>query len=88
MISSIIEVDIFHAVVEWVLVFNRILYTLTQALQSSGVDMSQATVSVQIDVGRRAKTGLTPSTSSSKVCLYSLHFLAKQFFFRILNDFS
>ncbi|KAI4346743.1 hypothetical protein L6164_007614 [Bauhinia variegata] len=40
-----------------------ILNTLTQALQSLGVDMSQASVSVQIDVGRRANTA---STSSSK----------------------
>ncbi|XP_061344265.1 transcription factor BIM2-like [Gastrolobium bilobum] len=38
-----------------------ILDTLTQALQSSGVDLSRTSVSVQIDVGRRANTGLTPS---------------------------
>ncbi|RDX66615.1 Transcription factor BIM2 [Mucuna pruriens] len=43
-----------------------ILDTLTQALQSSGVDMSQTSVSVQIDVGRRANTGLIPSAYSSK----------------------
>ncbi|KAK7273273.1 hypothetical protein RIF29_14322 [Crotalaria pallida] len=42
-----------------------ILDTLTQALQSSGVDLSQTTLSVQIDV-RRAKTGSTPSASSLK----------------------
>ncbi|KAI4352362.1 hypothetical protein L6164_006623 [Bauhinia variegata] len=40
-----------------------ILNTLTQVLRSSGVDMSQASVSVQIDVGRRANAA---STSSSK----------------------
>nr|AFK40942.1 unknown [Lotus japonicus] len=45
---------------------QRILDTLTQALQCSGVDLSQASVSVQIDVGRRSNSGLTPSTYSSK----------------------
>ncbi|TKY65022.1 Transcription factor BIM2 [Spatholobus suberectus] len=43
-----------------------ILDTFTQALQSSGIDMSQTSVSVQIDVGRRANTGLIPSAYSSK----------------------
>ncbi|KAK7340714.1 hypothetical protein VNO77_21424 [Canavalia gladiata] len=43
-----------------------ILDTLTQALQSSGVDMSQTSLSVQIDVGRRTNAGLTPSAYSSK----------------------
>lgn len=43
-----------------------ILDTLTQVLQSSGVDMSQASVSVQIDVGRRANTELIPTAYSSK----------------------
>ncbi|KAF7822360.1 transcription factor BIM2 [Senna tora] len=41
-----------------------ILNTFTQALRSSGVDLSQANVSVVIDVGRRS----IASTSSSKVC--------------------
>ncbi|WJX75391.1 hypothetical protein P8452_58928 [Trifolium repens] len=45
---------------------QRILGTLTQALQSSGVDLTQASVSVDIDVGRRANTGLTPCQYSSK----------------------
>lgn len=35
-------------------VLNRLLNTLTQALQSSGVDLSQASISVQIDLGKRA----------------------------------
>ncbi|CAJ1835516.1 unnamed protein product [Sphenostylis stenocarpa] len=43
-----------------------ILDTLTQTLQCSGVDMSQTNLSVQIDVGRRANTGLIPSAYSSK----------------------
>lgn len=33
---------------------QRLLKTLTQALQSSGVDLSQASVAVQIDLGKRA----------------------------------
>ncbi|KAF7134919.1 hypothetical protein RHSIM_Rhsim08G0077900 [Rhododendron simsii] len=36
-----------------------LLNTLTQALQSSGVDLSQASISVQLDVGKRANTGQT-----------------------------
>jgi len=49
--------------------FNRILDSLTQALHSSGVDMSQTNVSVQIDVGRQENAGLIPSASTSKVRL-------------------
>ncbi|KAL8130295.1 hypothetical protein V2J09_019450 [Rumex salicifolius] len=33
-----------------------LLDTLTQALKSSGVDLSQATISVQVDLGKRAST--------------------------------
>ncbi|KAH9739714.1 transcription factor BIM3 [Citrus sinensis] len=44
-----------------------ILNALTQALRSSGVDLSQASVSVQIDVGKRANDGSTAMASSSKV---------------------
>ncbi|XVF81782.1 hypothetical protein PTKIN_Ptkin15bG0183900 [Pterospermum kingtungense] len=43
-----------------------VLNSLTQALQSSGVDMSQANISVQIDVGKRIATGVTSMASSSK----------------------
>lgn len=39
-----------------------LLNTLTQALQSSGVDLSQASISVQIDLGKRAHS----STFASK----------------------
>lgn len=46
---------------------NRLLNNLTQALQSAGVDLSQATISVQIDLGKRANTGPTPGISISKV---------------------
>ncbi|XP_027352302.1 transcription factor BIM2 [Abrus precatorius] len=43
-----------------------ILDNLTQALQSSGVDMSQTSVSVQFDVGRRTNTELTPTAYGAK----------------------
>jgi len=33
---------------------NRLLHTLTHALQSSGVDLSQASISVQIELGKQA----------------------------------
>lgn len=45
----------------------RLLNTLTQALQSSGVDLSQASISVQIDLGKRANCKLTVPTSLLKV---------------------
>jgi len=39
------------------------LDTLTQALQNSGLDLSQANISVQIDLGRRGGTsGATTNT--------------------------
>ncbi|OVA16896.1 Myc-type [Macleaya cordata] len=40
-----------------------LLNNLTQALQSSGVDLSQASISVQIDLGKRAISRLTASTA-------------------------
>ncbi|KAF8399220.1 hypothetical protein HHK36_015085 [Tetracentron sinense] len=43
-----------------------LLNTLTQALQASGVDLSQASLSVQIDLGKRANSKLTTTTSSAK----------------------
>jgi len=43
-----------------------LLSNLTQALQSAGVDLSQATISVQIDLGKRANTGPTPGISLPK----------------------
>ncbi|BBH00175.1 BES1-interacting Myc-like protein 2 [Prunus dulcis] len=48
-----------------------VLNNLTQALQSSGVDLSQASISVQINVGSRVDSGLTSMASSSKVGLES-----------------
>ncbi|KAL6995008.1 hypothetical protein U1Q18_005142 [Sarracenia purpurea var. burkii] len=43
-----------------------LLNTITQALQSSGVDLSQASISVQIDIGKRSTSRLTASTSTFK----------------------
>ncbi|KAJ8536342.1 hypothetical protein K7X08_034743 [Anisodus acutangulus] len=43
-----------------------LLNTLTQALQNSGVDLSQANVSVQIDLGKRAKGRVNSSASTIK----------------------
>lgn len=43
-----------------------LLNTLTRALQSSGVDLSQANISVQLDVGKRANTALTATLFSEK----------------------
>ncbi|KAL5201314.1 hypothetical protein ABZP36_035668 [Zizania latifolia] len=47
--------------------YNRILGTLTHALESSGVDLSQASLSVQINLGKRAvKRPGTDGSSCSK----------------------
>lgn len=37
--------------------------TLTHALQSTGLDLSQASISVQIDLGKRANRGVTSGIS-------------------------
>ncbi|KAJ7943288.1 Transcription factor BIM2 [Quillaja saponaria] len=42
-----------------------LLNSLTQALQSAGLDLSQASISVQIDLGKRADKGVTSGTSKS-----------------------
>ncbi|XP_059303764.1 transcription factor BIM1 isoform X1 [Lycium ferocissimum] len=43
-----------------------LLNTLTQALQTSGVDLSQANISVQIDLGKRANGRVNSSASTIK----------------------
>ncbi|PSR89096.1 Transcription factor like [Actinidia chinensis var. chinensis] len=43
-----------------------LLNTLTQALQSSGIDLSQASISVQIDLGKQTNSKTTVSTSAVK----------------------
>ncbi|CAK9155969.1 unnamed protein product [Ilex paraguariensis] len=40
--------------------------TLSHALQSSGVDLSQTSISVQLDIGKQTNTGLTATTFSKK----------------------
>ncbi|KAK4263651.1 hypothetical protein QN277_029038 [Acacia crassicarpa] len=42
-----------------------LLHNLTQALQSAGLDLSQASISVQINLGKRANKGLGCGTSAS-----------------------
>ncbi|KAL3617830.1 hypothetical protein CASFOL_038151 [Castilleja foliolosa] len=44
---------------------QRLLNTLTQALQTSGVDLTQASISVQIDLGKRANSVPRASTHPS-----------------------
>ncbi|XP_055826173.1 transcription factor BIM1 isoform X2 [Solanum dulcamara] len=44
-----------------------LLNTLTQALHSSGVDLTQANISVQIDLGKRANGRVNSSASTIKV---------------------
>ncbi|RWW33614.1 hypothetical protein GW17_00001663, partial [Ensete ventricosum] len=44
---------------------RRFLTTITQALQSSGVDLSQASISVQINLGRRANRRSVATTTMS-----------------------
>ncbi|XP_041007761.1 transcription factor BIM2-like isoform X2 [Juglans microcarpa x Juglans regia] len=46
---------------------QEILNSLTQELQSSGVDLSQANISVQINVGKSANIALNAVASNSKV---------------------
>ncbi|KAL1317698.1 hypothetical protein HN51_069908 [Arachis hypogaea] len=43
-----------------------LLNNLTQALQSAGLDLSQASISVQINLGKRANNGPSCGTSSPK----------------------
>ncbi|KAM0958480.1 hypothetical protein ACFX13_024173 [Malus domestica] len=45
---------------------HGVLNNLTQALQSAGLDLSLASISVQMDVVNRADSGLTSVASSSK----------------------
>ncbi|CAN6550385.1 unnamed protein product [Malus baccata var. baccata] len=43
-----------------------LLNSLSQVLQTAGVDLSQASISVQIDLGNRASRGLSSGTPASK----------------------
>ncbi|XP_023526394.1 transcription factor BIM2-like isoform X2 [Cucurbita pepo subsp. pepo] len=48
---------------------HGLLSTLTQALQASGVDLSQTNISVKVDVGRRANRSLSLSEDDKKQSL-------------------
>jgi hypothetical protein len=65
------------------LVLARLLNTLTQALQSAGVDLSQANVAVQIDLGKRADRGSISGTSIAKVYKSGHWFLLESWLSRI-----
>lgn len=49
---------------------NRLLSSLTQALEDAGIDLSHAKLSVQIDLGKRANQGLTRDESPSNKVLF------------------
>ena len=40
----------------WILVLSRLLKKLSQALETSGVDLSQANISVELDLGKGSST--------------------------------
>jgi len=44
---------------------NRLLTTLNLALQNSGIDLSQASISVQINLGKRAIKRSAPGSNST-----------------------
>ncbi|KAK9707120.1 hypothetical protein RND81_07G173500 [Saponaria officinalis] len=44
---------------------HGLLMTLTQALQSSGVDLTEANISIRIDLGKRANPSLLPGLSTN-----------------------
>jgi hypothetical protein len=68
--------------------YNSLLTTLNLALQNSGIDLSEASVSVQINLGKRAiKRFNNPgSNSTSKVLLviYLEHIYIFGFIFKTL----
>ena len=50
---------------------NRLLTTLNLALQNSGIDLSQASISVQINLGKRATKRSAPGSNSTSKVQYS-----------------
>jgi len=50
---------------------NRLLTTLNLALQNSGIDLSQASISVQINLGKRAIKRSAPGSNSTSKVQYS-----------------
>lgn len=55
---------------ERLLYLDRLLDTLTHALQSSGVDLSQASISVQIELGKQANIRPTVPMSMGGAKVY------------------
>lgn len=53
---------------KWYLVSSRLLNSLTQALENAGLDLLQANISVQINLGKRSDRKLMSGTSIEKVC--------------------
>ncbi|XP_058183765.1 transcription factor BIM2-like isoform X2 [Rhododendron vialii] len=54
-----------------------LLNNLTQALQCAGVDLSQSTISVQIDLGKRANRRLTSGAVVSNTKVKTFHFIPR-----------
>lgn len=52
---------------------NRLLKSLSHALQSSGVDLSQTSISVQINLGKRAGKRSAAGVSSNSKVKYPNH---------------
>ena len=50
---------------------NRLLTTFNLALQNSGIDLSQASISVQINLGKRATKRSAPGSNSTSKVQYS-----------------
>ena len=62
------------------LVLYRLLKRLTQSLQTSGVDVSHANISVQLDVGKQVHSGSNAIAPSVGVCsqvLFVYHYCLK-----------
>lgn len=52
-----------------VLFLNRVLHSLTEALKSSGVNMSETMISVQLSLRKRADREYSVTAFASEVCL-------------------
>ncbi|KAL4579891.1 hypothetical protein LXL04_016059 [Taraxacum kok-saghyz] len=50
--------------------YLKLLNSLTEALQNSGVDLTQASISVQVDIGKRANRGLTSTSKTNNTTVF------------------
>lgn len=66
-------------------VLNRLLNNLTHALKSSGVDVSQASISVQLDIAKQTNSVINSTVFRPKVCLFAIFIF--QSILLISNDF-